>query len=271
MRYVMPLVLLMLGLAVSPAAAEMDDAARAARWADLQHAVFGDRLVGDGSDVLRIEAPARAEDAALVPVTITVGDAITGNIRSVYLIIDNNPSPLAGVFHFGPLADPHSLATRVRVDDYTDMHAVAELADGTLLVAKRFIKASGGCSAPASKDAALAMQRLGKMKLAVHGNPQMSEPVTAQLLVSHPNNTGMQMDQLTRQYIPADFVQRVKLTYADKVVLTVDTDISMSENPSITFTFVPRESGELRAEIEDSDQRHFSKSWTLGAATAASE
>jgi len=208
----------------------------------------------------------RAEDAALVPVSIQVGDAIAKDIRHLYLVIDNNPSPMAGVFHFGALADPRMIATRVRVDDYTDMHAVAELEDGTLLVAKRFIKASGGCSAPASKDAEAAAARMGKMKLAVQSKPQADEPVTVQLVVSHPNNTGMQMDQVTRQFVPADFVQKVTLTYADQPIFSADTDVSMSENPSIRFTFIPHGPGELRAEVEDSDQHHYTASWSLEGA-----
>ena len=45
------------------------------------------------------------------------------------------------------------ISTRVRVDSYTNVHAVAELSDGTLHVTKTFVKASGDCSAPAAKNA----------------------------------------------------------------------------------------------------------------------
>ena len=47
-----------------------------------------------------------------------------------------------------------SLSTRVRVDSYTNVHAVAELSDGQLYAAQRFVKAAGGCSAPAAKQEA---------------------------------------------------------------------------------------------------------------------
>jgi len=47
------------------------------------------------------------------------------------------------------------------------VRAVAELSDGTLHMTKKFVKAAGGCSAPAMADMALAMQRAGKMKLFV--------------------------------------------------------------------------------------------------------
>ena len=42
---------------------------------------------------------------------------------------------------------------------------MAETSDGQLYVVERFVKAAGGCSAPALKDKEVAMARLGKMQL----------------------------------------------------------------------------------------------------------
>src|SRR5216683_5081038 len=158
--------LLLLLLAVgSPARAEPSEAERAARWSDLRHAIFGDRVVEDAGDLVAVDAPARAEDAAIVPVSIRVAETLGPEIRSLYLVIDDNPSPLAAHFVLGPLVDTKDITTRVRIDDYTYLHAVAETKDGRLYATARFIKAAGGCSAPAGKDKALALERLGKMKL----------------------------------------------------------------------------------------------------------
>ena len=157
---------LLLGFALPGfARAEQTEAERMARWSDLRHAIFGDRAVEDAGDSVAIDAPARAEDAAIVPVAMRVAAPLAPEIRGLYLIIDSNPSPLAAHFMLGPIADAQEIATRVRIDDYTYLHAVAETADGRLYATARFIKASGGCSAPASKDQALALERLGKMKL----------------------------------------------------------------------------------------------------------
>ncbi|HET7594078.1 MAG TPA: quinoprotein dehydrogenase-associated SoxYZ-like carrier [Stellaceae bacterium] len=263
---------LLLGLAAgltlaAPASAEMDEAARQSRWDELRHAIFGDHAVKDGADVVRIEAADRAEDAAIVPVTIALATPIQKRVRNLYFVIDDNPSPLAAVFRFGAAAEARSVATRVRIDDYTYMHAVAELDDGTLYSSRRFIKAAGGCSAPAAADQEAALARLGKMKLAFQGTPQLGSPVTAQLLISHPNSSGLQMDQVTRNYIPANFIQQVRVTYAGEPVLTVDSDIALSEDPSIRFAFVPKKPGELRVEADDNNQRHFTQHWPFPAAT----
>jgi sulfur-oxidizing protein SoxY len=260
---------LLLLTAGGAAHAEPSEAERAARWADLRHAIFGDRLVEDAGNLVSIDAPARAEDAAIVPVAIRVAEALVPQIRGLYLVIDDNPSPLAAHFLLGPLADPTEIATRVRIDDYTYLHAVAESADGRLYAAARFIKAAGGCSAPAGKDQALALERLGKMKLTIAERRTPDGPLSAKLLVSHPNNSGLQMDQATRNYIPADFMQTLEVTYDGQSVFRLESDIAISEDPSFTFSFRPADrlrAGVLKAEMLDSSQRHFTQSWPVPAA-----
>ena len=129
---------------------------------------------------------------------------------------------------------------------------------------KRFVKASGGCSAPAGKDPDAALARLGKMKFHQSGAPVLGEPNLAQLLVSHPNHTGMQMDQVTHHYVPAHFVNNIEVRYGDEPVLTVeDAGISMSEDPSIHFYYTPEEPGELSVQVTDSKDQVFSRSWQV--------
>src|SRR5215472_2574875 len=248
------------------ARAERSEVERAARWSDLKLAIFGDRTVEDAANRVTIDAPALAEDAAVVPVVIRIAEALAPEIRGLYLVIDDNPSPLAAHFLLGPLADAREIATRVRVDDYTYLHAVAETADGRLYAAARFIKAAGGCSAPAGKDQALALERLGKMKVNFTERSKTDEPVRVKLLISHPNNSGPQMDQATRKYIPADFMQTLEVTYNGQSVFRAESDVAISEDP--TFNFGVRSAntgsaGVLTAEILDSSQRHFTQSWPV--------
>jgi sulfur-oxidizing protein SoxY len=262
-----PLILLWATMLGGTAAAQPTEAERAARWADLQHAIFGERALRDADGLVAIEAPYRAEDAAIVPVTIKVADQLAPQVAGLYLVIDNNPSPLAAHFVLGPLADARRIETRVRIDDYTYLHAVAETKDGRLFAAARFIKAAGGCSAPASEDQALAQKRLGKMKL-VLGERKANGPVQAKLMISHPNSSGLQMDQLTHLYVPADFMQLLKVTYNNQLVFRLESDIAISEDPTFNFAFLPVNSaggGVLTAEVLDSSQRHFTKSWPVPA------
>lgn len=259
--------LLALGL-VTPALAEEDEAARAARWQDLKQSLFGDRPVTEGTDVIALDAPARALDAATVPISISLPDAspvgVSGKVKTIWLLVDGNPSPLAGKFQFGPAGDAHSLKTRVRVDQYTLIHAVAETEDGKLFATSKFVKAAGGCSAPSSKDAQVANSRIGQMRLRFReDSPAEDGVITANLLISHPNNNGMQMDQVSHTYIPPRYIQDIEIHSGDALVVSAETDISLSEDPAITFGLRPEGDGKLRVEVKDSAGADFRREFAL--------
>ena len=129
--------------------------------------------------------------------------------------------------------------------------------------------AAGGCSAPAGKDQALALERLGKMKLTLAERLKPDAPINAKLLISHPYNSGLQMDQVSRNYIPADFMQTLEVTYNGQSVFRLESDIAISEDPSFSFSFRPSGPGApgvIKAEILDSSRRHFTQSWPVAAA-----
>jgi sulfur-oxidizing protein SoxY len=251
---------------LSNALADDDDAAeRASRWQALQQALFPGHSLKDGAGVVQLDAPPRALDAALVPISIELSAAKP--IKSVYLVIDGNPSPLAGHFTFGPKADPHSLKLRVRVDQYTNVHAVAETQDGQFFVATKFVKASGGCSAPAGSDETTALQDIGHMKLRLLGDFAPGRPEQAVLMVRHPNFNGMQMNQITRYFTPARFIRTIDVTYEGGSVFHLDSDISMSTDPVITFGFVPQAKGQMKVVVRDSKDVTFNHDFDVPAAT----
>ena len=231
-------------------------------WQKLRKSLFETRPIRSAAeDVLVLDVPLRAEDAAIVPIAIRTRLAQDGprRIDKLYLVIDNNPSPLAAVFTFTKDSGRADIETRVRVDEYTHVRAVAELSDGSLHMATRWVKASGGCSAPPGKDQQAALATLGRMRFKLDeatGRP--GQPVLAQLMISHPNNSGLAMDQGTRQYTPAHFVRKIDVSYGGRPLLSADVDFSISENPNFRFWFVPRAGAdELKAEIVDSHDLRF--------------
>jgi sulfur-oxidizing protein SoxY len=222
--------------------------------------LFQTRVISTvADDVIALDAPARAEDSAVVPIAIRTRfpQSPTHYIDKLYLIIDNNPSPISAIFQFTPASGRADIETRVRIDEYTHVRAIAELNDGRLFMAARWVKASGGCSAPPGKDAQAALATLGRMKLRVESEASGSEPVLAQLMISHPNNSGLAMDQLSRQFTPAHFVRRVEISYAGQPLMSADVDFSISENPNFRFYFTPHGAGELKAEVLDSRDLRF--------------
>ncbi len=235
-------------------AAESED-----RWYQIKSSLFGDKYVQPGGDLLSLETPERAMDAAVVPITIS--SKIEQNpdryIKSLYLVIDNNPSPVAAVFKFPGKHDWKQLSTRVRVNAYTNLRAIAQTNDGNLHMVNNYVKASGGCSAPSLKDPNAAAAQLGKIKFRLPD--EFDDGLeTTQLMIKHPNSSGLQFDQISRFYIPADFVRSIQVTFNGEEVFSADTDISISEDPSIRFGFEPDEAGVLEVHVKDSKGRSFS-------------
>jgi sulfur-oxidizing protein SoxY len=229
-------------------------------WQKVRASLFQSRPIATATeDVISLEAPVRAEDAAIVPISIKTRFPQTPAryIEKVYLIIDNNPSPISAIFRFTPQSGRADIETRVRIDEYTQVRAIAETNDGQLHMSTRFVKASGGCSAPPGKDAQAALATLGRMKFRVEGDGNGKQPVLTQLMISHPNNSGLAMDQVSRLFTPAHFVRQVNITYAGQPVMSADVDFSISENPNFRFYFLPRGDGELKAEVVDSDDLRF--------------
>ena len=238
-------------------------------WPTLAPLLFGEKAMQDGAAVLSLDAPYRALDAAVVPMTVRLlpreGDART--VRRVSLVIDGNPSPLAATFTLGEHSGIDAISTRVRVDDYTNVHAVAELSDGALYVVSRFVKAAGGCSAPALKQTAgavpLGTMRWRELRPAQGNTPDDAPPSDheAQLMIRHPNFSGMQMDQVTRLYISAEFIKQVEIRQGDELVMSIEGGIALSENPEFRIRFRPDGNAPFRVEAVDSNGKQFEGEW----------
>src|SRR5437899_11420028 len=71
-------------------------------WPSLANDIFQGRPLTDGTGLVGIEMPARAEDAAIVPVTmrVTLPPGDPRRLKTVTLVIDDNPVPVAATFTF---------------------------------------------------------------------------------------------------------------------------------------------------------------------------
>jgi len=237
-------------------------------WPGLAGDVFKDRQLVDGSGLIVLDMPARAEEAAVVPLTVRTslppGDG--RYVKTLTIVIDQNPAPVAATFEIEPNSGVSSISTRVRVDSYTNVHAVAELSDGRLYVVATYVKASGGCSAPALKNADDAKANIGQLRFrqfAKPTEPAGSRQAEAQIMVRHPNNSGLQMDQVTRLYTPVYFVRELRIWQGDELLLSMDGGISISEDPNIRFDYVPNGATVFRAEVIDTDDRVFTGEWPV--------
>lgn len=240
------------------------------RWIELKPSFFGDKEIVTGEKIISLDAPKRAHDSAIVPIVVHAQDDAR-KIKRVHLIVDKNPLPLAGVFNFSESKRSawQSFETRIRINEYTHVRAIAELDDGTLHMTSRFVKASGGCSAPAMADLGAAIANAGKMRILlddISGTDKVAaflpegERATSEatIKISHPNNSGMQFDQISRNYIPAFFVHSIVVELEGEELLNVETNFSMSENPVVRFQFAnPGDAKKLKVFALDSKDNRY--------------
>jgi sulfur-oxidizing protein SoxY len=245
------------------AAAPGQDQPSEETWNSIKGDIFKGRPILDGSGLVILDAPRRAEDAAVVPIGMRVN--FTGDdkrtLQSLTLVIDENPAPVAGTFTIGPRSGVTSISTRVRVNSYSYVRLIAELSDGQLYGVKTFVKASGGCSAPASSNSDATKAMLGQMKFRTF-RTEGTLP-EAQFMMRHPQNSGLQMDQLTRLYIPPFFIENLKIWQGDNLLVEMEGGIAISEDPNIRFNFKPNGADKFRAEAIDTSRKLFRDEWSL--------
>lgn len=242
-------------------------------WPGLANTLFPNAKLAQDGMIIKLGTPLSAEDAALVPITLHMeqaGDASDSHrIKKLTLVIDNNPSPVAAVFEFGPKAAVTTIETRVRVNQNTKMHAVAETADGKFYVSESYVAAAGGCSAPSATNLDPNDPQIGTIKVRqlrpeyVSQDPRRKEVV---VMIKHPNNSGMQMDPSTHLYIPARYVDSLRIMQGDDLLFSATGGISISEDPNFRFDYLANGANVMHVAASDTTGKKFAKDWTLNPA-----
>ncbi|MEM9181068.1 MAG: quinoprotein dehydrogenase-associated SoxYZ-like carrier, partial [Pseudomonadota bacterium] len=191
-------------------------------WTEIKSWLFDeDTALTETRDILAVEAPYRAHDAATVPIVLKQVDA-TQMISRVTAVVDENPAPVVGEFTFSEAMAPLDFEMRVRVEQYSNVRVISETESGYYM-SGGFVKASGGCAAPASGDAAEALASMGKMKLrSFEPAVAMSTPRReAQIMIRHPNYSGLQRDQITQLFIQPHFIDNLEVWQGDELLFSV--------------------------------------------------
>ena len=125
-------------------------------------------------------------------------------------------------------------------------------------MATKCVKAAGGCSAPALKDTDAALADAGRMIVralgSVEGAPQLRQ---GQLMIKHPQYSGLQLNQATGFYIPARFVREIEVKRGADVVFKMTGGISISEDPNIRFSYASGSDETLEVIATDTNGKTF--------------
>ncbi len=227
------------------------------QWDKVRPKLYGKRTINDSeASALQLIIPLRAAYGASVPVKLITRVPQTPDryLKQLRFIVDKNPSVIAATLNLTPDLGQANFETRLRVDEYSHVRAIGEFNDGSLHMASRYVKVSGGCSAPPNRDS---LHLIGKTSFRLPEGFKQGQLTPADVSVVHPNDTGFELNHITVMFIPPHFIRRIKVNYGDRPLFDADMDFSISENPSWRFMFVAREAGLLTAEVEDSKEQQF--------------
>jgi sulfur-oxidizing protein SoxY len=226
------------------------------QWENLKAKLFAGRQIFAARDRIQLDVPTRAAYGAAVPVKITSPQAQTKEqyVKRLYLIVDKNPSPVAAVIDYSLKVGHADLETRLRVDEYSHIRVVIELSDGQLFSDARYVKVSGGCSAPPNRENP---NEIGRTVFRIPDVAKQGEEMAVNVMVRHPNDTGFELNNITVMYIPPHFIRTVDVTFNGEPVMKAEMDFSVAENPNLRFKLLADKGGELKAEVEDSKEQHF--------------
>jgi len=237
---------------------------------EIRPAITGNRPILDGRGVVAIKAPYRPEDIRAVP--FEVDARLTGGrtIKSVTLVVDNNPSPVAAAFKFGPGRDHVALKINFRLNQQSDVRAIVEANDGELYMTAQLVKFPGGqaaCSAPPQTPPAETAANMGRMTLAELAGPVAASTMTPRMryTLSHPNHTGMVLDQISLLYTPLMMVEKLSVRQGDEPVFDMEGSIALNENPVIEFDYRRNGAETITISARDTTGTQFTKVFPVGA------
>jgi sulfur-oxidizing protein SoxY len=120
------------------------------------------------------------------------------------------------------------------------------------------VKAAGGCSAPALKDTDAALAEAGRMIVRNIEQPAADASMReGQLMIKHPQYSGLQLNQATGYYIPAKFIREIEVKRGKDLVFRMTGGISISEDPNFRFTYAAGGDDTLDVTAIDTDGKTF--------------
>lgn len=269
-RVVVRAVLITCALALASAAAPLS-AMASDTWQRIHAEAFGGRTIQDGSGIVKLTAPYRPDDVRSVPLEadISIGNGL--NIKTVSFVVDMNPSPVAAVFRMGEGRAQARIATRIRLDQQSDVRVIVETDDGALYMAEQLVKFAGGqasCSAPPVGDPAEIAANMGRMDFAAVGErPNGSHQVArARYALNHPNHTGMVLDPISLLYIPLLMVDKIEARQGETLVFEMTGSITLAQNPAVEFDYVTNGAGEMSITAHDTSGAAWTRNFPIGPA-----
>jgi len=84
-----------------------------------------------------------------------------------------------------------------------------------------------------------------------------------QVMIRHPNYSGLQRNQVTQLFVPPNFISELEVMQGDDLLFRMEGGISISENPTFRFKYNDNGAAAIRVRAVDTDgniyQQDFGK------------
>jgi desulfoferrodoxin (superoxide reductase-like protein) len=218
----------------------------------------------------QVRLPVVTANGDRVPITIEMGHPMEPghHITRVTVVNERDPVPLKGTFELTPSSGLAHLAFQARIDEgASDVAVTAECSvhgAWTTIATVRVADGAGGCSDPggASKTRALSSEilppRLRLPGLVRTGRVPVEEVLEAQLLMRHPNRTGLaRRDGRFVAEAEPFHLREMDVFYRDARVSRFRFTSALSDDPLITFRVRAAQGGLLRAVLANTRGQRF--------------
>jgi desulfoferrodoxin (superoxide reductase-like protein) len=214
----------------------------------------------------QVRVPVVTANGDRVPITIEMGHPMEPghHITRVTVVNERDPVPLKGVFELTPASGLAHLAFQARIDEGASEVAVtAECSlhgEWTTTATVRVADGAGGCSDPTPRAASTEIlpPRLRLPGLVRTGRVRPEEVLEAQLLMRHPNRTGLaRRDGRFVAESEPFHLREMEVLYREARVSRFLFTSALSDDPLIAFRVRAGQGGLLRATLGNTRGQRF--------------
>jgi sulfur-oxidizing protein SoxY len=216
-----------------------------------------------------IRLPVVTANGDRVPITIEMTHPMEADhhITRLTVVNERDPVPLKGIFELTSAAGSANVAFQARVDEGASEIAVTADCSvhgaWTTIGTVRVADGAGGCSDPTPSKARAAATEILPPRLRLPGfvrtgRVRPDEIVEAQLLMRHPNRTGLaRRDGKFVAETEPFHLRELEVLYRDARVSRFLFTSALSDDPLITFRLRAGQGGPLRVRLENTRGQHF--------------
>lgn len=225
------------------------------QWESIKATYFNDQTVQDAQEYIVIEAPAQAENAAMVPFAFKV-NLNDSNISKIYVFTDANPILLTATFNLKIPQQFVEIATRIRLEKNSVVRVIVQTQDGDVLMKTVEIKTpGGGCGGGEMNDEAKLRASAGKMKMRLF-KPDEKNDASFVLNIKHPMRTGFERT-FQGYFAKAWFIEHVDFLIDHQPYFEALLGPGISADPYFRFNLPEQKMGVLLVEAKDNEGKIF--------------